>query len=88
MDDVETEFYIRLMVTDRPGVLSKITGILGNNGISIASVKQIVMSKNSPVPLVMLTHIAKEASVSKALGAIRTLKEVAARPVAIRMEHL
>lgn len=88
MDKVETEFYIRLMVKDRPGVLSKITGILGKNGISIASVKQKAVSKESAVPLVMLTHTAKEASVRKALDQIKKLKEVAVAPVAIRMEHL
>ena len=88
MAKIETEFYIRLMVTDRPGVLSKITGILGKNGISIASVKQKAVSRDSAVPLVMLTHTAKEASVRKALDKIKMLKEVAAKPVAIRMEHL
>ncbi len=88
IDKVETEFYIRLMVTDRPGVLSRITGILGKNGISIASVTQKAVSKESAVPLVMLTHTAKEASVRKALLQIKGLKEVAAKPVAIRMERL
>ncbi|MBF0485031.1 MAG: homoserine dehydrogenase [Candidatus Omnitrophica bacterium] len=88
MDEIETEFYIRLMVLDRPGVLSKITGILGQCGISIASVTQKAVNKNSFVPLVMLTHVAKESSVKKALQKINQLKEVAAKPVAIRMEQL
>lgn len=88
IDKIETEFYIRLMVTDRPGVLSRITGILGKNGISIASVKQKEVSKNAAVPLVMLTHTAKEAAVRKALLQIKALKEVATDPVAIRMERL
>jgi len=88
VDDIETEFYIRLAVTDRPGVLSKITGILGACGISIASVTQKATSKNSAVPLVMLTHTAREAAVRKALGKIAQLKEIKARPVAIRMEQL
>ncbi|MBF0593339.1 MAG: homoserine dehydrogenase [Candidatus Omnitrophica bacterium] len=88
INKIETEFYIRLMVTDRPGVLSKITGILGKNGISIASVTQKTVSKEAAVPLVMLTHSAKEASVQKALKQIKAMKEVAAHPVAIRMERL
>ncbi len=88
MDKVETEFYIRLMVIDRPGVLSKITGILGKKGISIASVKQRAINKDSPVPLVMLTHMAKESSIRQALEKIKALKEVTLTPVAIRMEHL
>jgi homoserine dehydrogenase len=88
MDEIETEFYIRLMVLDRPGVLSRITGILGKFGISIASVTQKAVSKNTAVPLVMLTHSAKERSVRLALKKIGQLKEVKARPVAIRMEEL
>ncbi len=88
MDKVETEFYIRLMVIDRPGVLSKITGILGQCGISIASVRQKTVSKETAVPLVMLTHTAKEAAVRKALDKIGALKEVKAKPVAIRIEQL
>jgi homoserine dehydrogenase len=88
MDKIETEFYIRLMVIDRPGVLSKITGILGACGVSIASVTQKVVSKNVPVPLVMLTHTAQEIQVRKALEKISKLKEVKGKPVAIRMEQL
>ncbi|MBF0619066.1 MAG: ACT domain-containing protein, partial [Candidatus Omnitrophica bacterium] len=86
--NVETEFYIRLMVTDKPGVLSRITGILGSKGISIASVSQKAVSKDAAVPLVMLTHTAKESSVRAALLKIGALKEVKAKPVAIRMEQL
>ncbi|NTV29384.1 MAG: homoserine dehydrogenase [Candidatus Omnitrophica bacterium] len=88
VEEIETEFYIRLMVIDRPGVLSRITGILGECGISIASVTQKAVNKNSVVPLVMLTHTACEASVRKALEKISALKEVKARPVAIRVERL
>lgn len=88
MDHIETEFYIRLMVLDKPGVLSRITGILGGHDVSIASVSQKIVNKNSVVPLVMLTHKAKELSVRKALKKIALMKETKARPVAIRMEEL
>lgn len=87
IDKIETEFYIRLMVIDRPGVLSKITGILGDHGISIASVTQKETSQNAPVPLVMLTHESKEIAVREALEEIGKIKEVKAKPVAIRMER-
>ncbi len=88
MDKIETEFYIRLMIIDRPGVLSKITGILGAYGISIASLTQKTVSKNNVVPLVMLTHTAKEIDVRRALEKIVKLGSVKAEPVAIRMEPL
>jgi homoserine dehydrogenase len=88
MDAIETEFYIRLMVLDRPGVLAQITGILGECGISIASVSQKAVNKIAAVPLVMLTHTAKESAVRKALEKMSKLKAVKAKPVAIRMERL
>ena len=88
MDKVQTEFYIRLMVIDRPGVLSKITGIFGQHGISIASLTQKTVSRGAAVPLVMLTHTALESDVRKALDKIGKLPDVKAKPVAIRMEPL
>ena len=88
MDKVRTDFYIRLMVIDRPGVLSKITGILGQYGISIASLTQKAVSPGAAVPLVMLTHNAQESDVRKALDKIGKLPDIKAKPVVIRMEPL
>ena len=88
MDDISTKFYIRFMATDRPGVLSKISGILGKYGISINSVTQKAHSPRSTVPVVMLTDYAKEKMVRLALDKIHKLPIVKSRPVAIRMENL
>lgn len=87
VNDVVSEYYLRLSVLDQPGVLSKITGILGKNKVSIASVKQKEVGQKKPVPLVMLTHEAKESNMDKALHQITKMKEVKAKPVAIRMER-
>jgi homoserine dehydrogenase len=84
--EVETKFYIRFMALDRPGVLSKISGILGKHGISIASMKQKIQKKYSAVPVVMLTHRAKEKKLRLALDKITKLSVVRSKPVAIRME--
>lgn len=68
------KYYFRFSAIDRPGVLSKISGILGKYGISIASVVQIGrQKKKGAVPIVMLTHEAKEDKVEKALAEINTL---------------
>jgi homoserine dehydrogenase len=88
IDDVETRFYIRFMVVDKPGVLSIITGVLGQYNISIASVTQKQENKGSAVPVVMLTHGAKEHLVREALEQINHLAVVRSKPVAIRMEKL
>jgi homoserine dehydrogenase len=88
IDAVETRFYIRFMVVDKPGVLSIITGVLGQHNISIASVTQKQENKGSTVPVVMLTHVANERSLRDALEQITSLAVVRSKPVAIRMEKL
>jgi len=67
-------------------VLSTISGILGSCGISIKNAYQKGRKINGSVPLVMLTHAAKEAAVTKALNEIASLDVVSARPVLIRIE--
>ncbi len=88
IDDISTKFYIRFMATDRPGVLSKISGILGKYGISINSVTQKAHSPRATVPVIMLTDYAKEKKLRLALARIQKLPIVKSKPVAIRMENL
>jgi homoserine dehydrogenase len=85
--DIVTHYYFRFEVMDRPGVLSTIAGILGDNGISIKSVQQKGRKTNSAVPIVMLTHHAKEADVQKALKKIAGLDMVDKVPALIRIEQ-
>ena len=86
VDEIFTHYYFRFSAVDRPGVLSKISGILGDLGISIKSVHQKGRKTKGPVPIVMLTHLAKEADVQKALTEITALDVVKDRPVLIRIE--
>lgn len=88
IEEVETRFYIRFMVIDKPGVLASITTVLGQHNISIASVSQKQENKGSTVPVVILTHQANEYQVKEALEKITELAVVRGRPVAIRMEKL
>ncbi len=67
---VETPFYLRFSVHDRPGVLSAIAGSLGENGVSIEQMVQIGSGGQAPVRIVMLTHRACWGGVSDALAAI------------------
>jgi homoserine dehydrogenase len=83
---ITTHYYLRFAALDRPGVLSIISGILGENDISIKSAYQKGRKTNGSVPLVMLTHSAREADVAKALNAIESLDVVSDRPVFIRIE--
>lgn len=86
IDDIFTRYYFRFSAADRPGVLSKISGVLGSHGISIKSVHQKGRKSEGSVPIVMLTHLAKEADVKKALLEISSIDVVNDRPVIIRIE--
>jgi len=86
VSDVSTSYYFRFLVLDKPGVLSKISGILGKHQISIAAVIQKGRHTNS-VPLVMITHEALESDVRKALDEIDNLDIVLAPTVLIRIEN-
>src|SRR5438034_9243663 len=77
MDDVRTGYYLRVMAQDRPGVLSRVTGVLGENDISIASMIQKGRGGRDAVPVVMMTHEAREKDMRRALAAIDRLADVA-----------
>jgi homoserine dehydrogenase len=87
MDEVVMPFYIRFSALDRPGVLSKISGILGKNQISIASVIQKGRQIKGAVPLVMMTHEAREKNVIRALKEIDQLHVIHGKTVLIRVEN-
>jgi homoserine dehydrogenase len=86
MDEVESIYYVRFMVLDRPGVLSQISGVFGRQNISIASVIQRGRKQGGAVPLVIMTHTARERDMRQALGGIRALDTVTEEPVLIRVE--
>ena len=70
-------FYLRFNVADRPGVLADIAGILGGNGISIASVIQHNQDgEEGTVPLVIMTHAAPEGAMREAFDIIERLPHV------------
>jgi homoserine dehydrogenase len=86
MADVETRYYVRISVFDRPGVLAKITGALGERGVSIEQlVQQGRGTEDVPVDVVMLTHEAKEAAIQAALDTIGKSDYVARSPRMIRV---
>ncbi|HUJ79978.1 MAG TPA: homoserine dehydrogenase [Nitrospiria bacterium] len=86
MAEIESVYYLRFQAYDRPGVLSKIAGVLGRYGISIASVIQKSRALGEAVPLIMQTHRAQEQAVRRALAEIDTGQDVAGRTVLIRIE--
>jgi homoserine dehydrogenase len=82
-------YYLRFHVNDSSGVLSKIAGILGDQGVSIASVIQHEANQqeesSSKVPLVIMTHQTTEGSTATAIELIDQLPEVEAGTVRLRV---
>ncbi len=86
MSQIEGRYYLRFTVLDKPGVLAQIAAILGENGISISGVTQKERHLESAVPIVALTHRAKEEAVQSALKSIDSLEAVRDRTVLLRIE--
>jgi homoserine dehydrogenase len=86
MDSVRCCYYLRVMVHDKPGVLSRVAGILGDNDISIANVIQKGRGTREAVPVVMMTHEAREKDMRAALTAIDAMRDVAMPTTMIRVE--
>jgi len=81
-------FYLRFNVKDQSGVLSRISGILGDRGISIRQMVQDTSLPGEPVRVVLLTHTATEGDVMAAPQTIETLDFVVEPPCYLRVEDL
>jgi homoserine dehydrogenase len=86
MEDIDSLYYLRFMVLDRPGVLSQISGVLGRQGISISSVLQKGRQEGQTVPVVIMTHAAKERQVQAALREIDRMAFISEPTTLIRVE--
>lgn len=85
IESLESEYYIRLIVKDRPGVLGKISSVFGSYGISLSSVIQ-KGTQDDEASLVFVTHRAGELNVKKALKNICSLSETQELANLIRIE--
>ena len=87
MENITSCYYLRFTALDKPGVLSRISGVLGKNNISIESVIQKGRGAAEAVPLVMLTHEAVERNVRMALDEINKMDCVSGPTTVIRVEE-
>ncbi|RHX92530.1 homoserine dehydrogenase [Leptospira stimsonii] len=78
-------YYLRFTTVDLPGVLSEISKVLGDHGVSISSVRQNEVEKE-PVEVVVITHPATEENIKKSLKIIDSLSLIRHASVAIRLE--
>lgn len=87
LEEIRTRYYLRVMVADKPGVLSKVSGVLGAHNVSIASVIQKTRHEQEAVPIVMMTHEAREGDLRAALAGIDRLDVVSAPTICLRVEE-
>jgi len=87
MSEIISHYYLRFTTIDQPGVLAKIAGCLGQHNISIQSMIQPECHTADSIPIVLMTHAAKEADVATALTEIETLDIISQPTCLIRVEH-
>jgi homoserine dehydrogenase len=87
MDDIVSHYYLRFTVLDQPGVLTRISGVLGDSKISIASMIQPERQEGERVPIVIMTHDARESDIRSALKEIDNLPAVQENSRFIRIEN-
>lgn len=85
--EVTTNYYMRLHVQDRPGVLASIASVFGNHGVSLASVIQ-KNTKEGYAELVVITHQVKEADIQDALRVIKEMSITKELVNLIRVEEV
>ena len=89
MEDVETAYYLRMQVTDKPGVMADVASILGKTGISI----EAILQKEPPpgvdqASIILLTHVVQEGQMNTAIREIEALDSIHGDIMRIRLEHL
>ena len=84
IEEIVSAYYLRILVLDKPGVLAKISAILGEIGISIDTLLQHNHKQYST--LLFSTHLCKEVEIKLAIERISALEVVKARPIMIRIE--
>ncbi len=86
IEEVVSQYFVRLNVTDRPGVLAHVATIFGKSNIGISSVIQPEGHEGKTVPLIFMLHHATHGAVWSALKQIGRLPAIKSRPVMIRVE--
>ncbi len=89
IDEVETSYYLRLRVDDKPGVLADITRVLADNHISIDAMLQKEPEEGeTQTDIILLTHETIEKNVKRAIAAIEAQPTTGAKVVLLRLENL
>lgn len=88
MEEVETSYYLRMQVIDKPGVMAEITHIVADYNISISAMIQKEAHDSDRVSIIMLTHLTVEKNINAAIARIESLPVVTDKVIRIRIEEL
>ncbi|HPN84439.1 MAG TPA: homoserine dehydrogenase [Victivallales bacterium] len=88
MNEVNTRYYLRIMVSDQPGVIASISSVLGRKKISISSIRQTQQVNGGAVSLIIMTHQANERLVNEAVKEIENNDCVKSKVILYRVEDL
>ena len=84
--EIQSAYYLRIIVLDKPGVLAQITTILGEEEISIDTFLQRKSNNKNCSVLLLSTHICTESKIQTALEKINNLEITQEKPIMIRIE--
>jgi homoserine dehydrogenase len=87
LDDISTQYYLRISVEDRPGVLAQVAGLLGAENIGISSMIQPETEEGEDASLVLMVHDATHGQMRRALEKISALDCVKKAPQMLRVEN-
>ena len=89
IEAISSAYYLRLRVSDKPGVLADVTKILADRAISIDAMMQKEPAENeTEANIVILTHVTIEQNMNNAIAAIEALSAITGKVTRIRMEEL
>ena len=88
ISEIDSKYYMRLTVVDRPGVLGEISSVVGANNVSLRSViqKGLDIGNENKVTIVLVTHMTKEGNIKSAIEELYKLDAVYKINNFIRME--
>jgi homoserine dehydrogenase len=86
--ETRSRFYLRLATTERAGILAQVTKILSDQDISISAITQEENVGDRPIPIVILTRMAREENVRRAVKAIDSMDFTRAPTVVLHVEDI
>ncbi|MCB9991349.1 MAG: homoserine dehydrogenase [Rhodospirillales bacterium] len=84
--DMVSRFYMSMIVKDEPGVLAEISAIMRDHDISMEAVQQKARDPQNPVPIVIISHEARQAAIAAAIESVAALDSCVEKPVLMRIE--